>query len=267
MKTFILNIMNRIFTRALLIICVLHITSCTKEKLSNNPVYKDYATSLMELLLLGKDDADLNIRVSASHGVGLFQANPLEESRVYISGSNVERKMLGELSVSNTNIPFNGYYYSLGTMTVLDYSTFLGRNIDIVFAGNYLFPSFQTNYYSPSVTNLTYTGLVDNKLPTDASLTISWEPDSLYVSNKALVIIEGDHLDDRKNPEYRTTYKEVNDKDASVVFNQEELQAFLKYKSIQIYFAKGYSVKENIDGRNVKFNFINFSCSRIYIAK
>jgi len=225
----------------------------------------EYTPSLMERILLGTNESDVFIKVSSDFGNSLYEISPLEFATVNLQGFT-GRKMLGDMYISGTRVPFNGQYYSLGSTTVLDNSTFLGRDIDIQFDGTLPFPSFQRSYYSPTVSNLTFDGIVDYQLPKDSNLTIYWMPDSLYITERALLIIEGEFRDGRADIEYRTIYKELNDKDGRFTFSVEELKSFHKFEMIRINYAKGYSSTELIEGKRVKFGFLNRNWATIRFA-
>jgi hypothetical protein len=123
-------------------------------------------------------------------------------------------------------------------------------------------PTFNLTKYSPRVTNLTFNGLVDNKLSRTGNLTVSWLADDQMVNGKGLVIIMGSS--DVDNATLIT--KEVDDNQGSVSITVDELGQFQNYASIKVYYSRGYYSDEVVAGKSLLFQFINYSWSRIYFS-
>jgi hypothetical protein len=169
---------------------------------------------------------------------------------------------LGELAVNNIYVPMDNFCYYLPVDTPMQNSSLLtGMDAHFHFISNSgNVPSFDMIKYSLKVTNLSYSGLVNDKLSRNAPFNITWIPDDGVQSLKGLVVIMGTSETD----DATMVTKEVMDNQGTATITASDLAKFQAYKSIKIYYSKGYFSDEVVNGKTLLFQFINYSWSRIY---
>jgi hypothetical protein len=241
--------------------------SCNKNtgdtKSTTTPAPSPFAI-MSSALFTGEDPSDFTVLVSSSHGVSLFEENPLTRTSTVIQAFQKDFVNAGSLVVNDQNIPFLDKTYTLQTDNPdlnLSSSLFTGVTNNYNFVASGSIPSFQKSYYSPAVTNMTFSGLSDNKLDRNGTLTVNWTADRNFTNGKGILMVFG--VDANNNVSELVT-KEVNDSEQSATITTSDLSKFNAFQSVNVMYAKGYNNVETISGKTIEFQFINSSWSDIY---
>ena len=162
------------------------------NKIDSNKTESQNPSTFLNAMFFDDVERDFTIITSSVHPVGLYESNPLTESSTSNQAFNKNGTKDGDLSVNDINIPFTEATYYLGTDTNITSSLFTGGNNVYVYNGSPSIPAISETAYSPATTNLSYSGLIDKKLPKTSPLEISWTADNnLPEGGKAVVILYG----------------------------------------------------------------------------
>lgn len=244
---------------------------CKKEKnaadISQNT--KDTPGSLMlKYLSNSLVDADYTVMVSSARGFSLYEepTHINESTMSAIEGYSKQKENVGELSVNDKKIPFKNetYFYQIDTDETLSTTDFTGTKNHYVFntTASATVPSFDIEKYSPTVTSLSFEGLVEKKINASKGFTINWVPDADIPGEYAngLVIL----ATEMEDADPLVTYFEVNDHAGNYTINSDDLSQFVNHGYVYIYYARGYSSIENISGKNIDFRFLTYGWAKIY---
>jgi hypothetical protein len=239
--------------------------SCKKDPKVNGDASKgNNPISVIKSYFVDVDkQSDFTIFVSTVHPVSLFEQYPISRSATTVEAFGLKgNQNLGELSVNNIPVPVDNFCYYLPVDTPMQHSSQLtGQAAQFNFISNSsnVIPSFNISKYSVKVTNLSYNGLVNSKLARNVPLTISWLPDDGVQNLKGLVVIMGTS----ETEDATMVTKEVLDNQGTSIITASDLAKFQAYKSIKVYYSRGYFSDEVVNGKTLLFQFINYSWSRI----
>ncbi|MDZ7845318.1 MAG: hypothetical protein U5L96_00215 [Owenweeksia sp.] len=173
---------------------------------------------------------------------------------------------MGELQVNNHNIPYKGKYYKLRTDSSLQSSEFVGKTNSYDFTGTDAIPDFERDLYCPDQTDLTYTGLENDSLPANASLTLSWTPDpNMPEGAKAGIIISS--LPVPGNSETGSELIEVDDSEGQHTIKASVLSKYSDNQDITLWYIRGYNELEEMEGKDINFKFIGYSWTTLLIKE
>ncbi|HTO15522.1 MAG TPA: hypothetical protein VLZ83_07110 [Edaphocola sp.] len=232
--------------------------SCKKENNLANIITKKNPLEL--IAQLGDLESDYSIKVSTSLGHSLTGTNSFSKASVFIEAFNNDEENIGELLVENQTIPFIEKSYFLQLDTTQNPLLFTGKQNTYQLNGNN-FPNFNITNYSSSLTDITFSGLSNNKLPRNSSLIINWTPDeNLPISAESAVYLSAED----ENGEIITLCKLVDDSNGNISISSSEMNLFSEVEKIRVYYAKGFSNLHNISGKKIAIGSIGFTYCTIF---
>lgn len=238
-------------------------SSCRKKKINNDFSNSNPLSNL--ITLWGNEPSDLFITVSSSYGVSLYDSNGFsnDKASTIVEAASTKEVNVGNLSINNIEIPFQTLSYAKGTDSIFMPSKILAQTNSYKLIGEN-FPSFELSQYSPNVTNLNFTGIIDKKLPRNSELTVAWTPDlELPETSKALLIL---YSENETTGASKTIQKEISDYSGSTIISNGDLSQFSNFSYIKVFYARGYNQIHNVSGKAIDLRFVNFSYSRIYFS-
>ncbi|MCC5917506.1 MAG: hypothetical protein JJU02_09295 [Cryomorphaceae bacterium] len=210
------------------------------------------------------DDSDFWIESSLSTGSGLFEEFSLSRGVVGIQAANESETYIGQLTVSNNEIPFILDRYYNFSDTSFSPNEFAGQTPVFEVVGEGV-PSFSIEKYVPMQTELTYSGLVNNRLPRNSGITISWTPDANLPDNaKAgfLVFSDGFNEEGESQPINQEVFI-VDDSDGQLTIPASKFEVFEANNLFTVMYLKGYNDVVDFEGFKVDFRFIGHSWTTI----
>lgn len=231
------------------------VQSCKKNALpdtvaSSNPIAKIAAT-------WADTSSDFFVTISSSYGVSVYgAAESAKQPTAVVEAASIKEQNVGDLKVNGVEIPFNqlSYWKECDTSAFLP-SVILGKNNNYQLSGNN-FPSFNLNQYSPNYTNLTFSGLVNYKLPRNTTLTMNWVPDEkLPDSSTAAILLlaeDSSHL-------IKSVEIPVTDNLGSYTISTSQLSQFANYPYVRVLYFRGYDQIHNINNKTIDLRFVTFS--------
>lgn len=240
------------------ILSVAFMTSCKKAATSNANLGSKSPSELIGQLIDMK--ADFQINVSSSIGSSVYGNQDEVRGATIVEGYSADERNVGAVAVNDKEIPFveRNYFYQIDSTE--SPSLFTGRT-NTYSLRNGAFPSFAVQNYSTGLTNMTFSGLSDYKLPAGSDLTIRWNADREFPeTGKAIVIVSTEDAQGR----YTTFYKEVAQLSGEATLSADELSAFDNAAFIHVYFAKGAGMVSQVQGKTIAIENLAYTYARIY---
>ena len=246
--------------------CLLVFTGCKKEEeLTPKPINGEAHSLSIMMGLFDPVKADFEIFVSSAMGNSVFDTiTSIDKAAVSIFASTPNKDYIGILRVNSVEMPFFISQYSISTDSNFTPSQILGRFNTFSLSGNG-FPTFSTNAYSPNITPLTFSGLIDYRLPRDSALKISWNPESVIQTGiKSALILEGKNRDDFVTKTFQIP---VDDTKGEITIPISELDKLKDFDQVGVFYARAYQKTNSFVGKMVVIRTLNYSWGTINFKK
>lgn len=235
----------------------LALSACTKET-DKEPKSQGVFNPLHDLgsILSFSDDYDFMILSTFSTPASGWQPFDLNRGAANLRAGSDDGIHHGELFINSHELAFNGFNYQV--MDTIKPSGFVGQHASFDFSSNGgSIPSFSVQKHVPMQTDLTFTGLVDGKIPTGGgNLSITWTPDSQFPQyGKAVFFFFYTSL----NGNVISKNIVVEDSDGNLVIPSGFLADFEDDKRLDVMYLKGYHDLEVISDKKIDFQFIGHS--------
>jgi len=245
------------------------ITGCKKDNHVNDQSLKPKtAAAVMRQFLIGNETSDFTVLVSSARGISLYEQSGINTAtNSGIEAYAVNEHNVGVLSVNEKNIPFQGktYFYQIDADSDALTTTYTGKMNQYQFSSTNTeaVPSFSIEKYSPAVSALNYEGILDKTINPQSDFIIIWGPDTQMPAedNKGLIILAAEQ---ENGLDPLISYFWVDDITGSFTVTSQMLQQFVGAGYVMVYYARGYSSLEEIDGKTIDFQFLTYSWSKIH---
>lgn len=227
--------------------------SCTKEEEKQTTQSNSYLKKISQYFDL-EDQKDFTVLTSSSTPAGLFSAFDLEKTSTTIQAASMDETYEGSFYVNGQDIPFTGPAYHLQSDSAFTASNIIGATNNYVLDNAASVSNFSKDMYCPEQTDLNYTGLLNERMPKDGSVMVTWSPDpNLPANSKAAIVLYSDNAS--TDQEITSLFYEVSDSDGEFTLDASQLSEVFQDR-ITLLYLRGYRQVENISGSEIDFQFL-----------